>query len=230
MQSPRIFALGVAFVALSAGTGLACSGDDNGGKPGGADGGNDGASSGATSGSSSGSGSGAGSGTASGAGSGSASGAGSGPSSPAMGEGGTGDGGAEGGEGGAVSCATYCAGVTATCTGANAQYAAGDAAVAECMNACAQLPLGMASDTSGNTIGCRTYHTMLAATTPNPHCWHAGPYGYGACGTEGAGFCAIAGGWCSADGGFEGAAPFDSGASCATACAAVPKIDEVDGG
>ena len=67
---------------------------------------------------------------------------------------------------------------------------------------------GTAADTSGNTLGCRTYHAMLAASTAtNPHCWHAGPYGFGGAATECEGFCTLATTWCTPAGGFDGGPP-----------------------
>jgi hypothetical protein len=128
-------------------------------------------------------------------------------------EGGTGG---DGGGGGALSCTDYCTHLMATCTGANAQYINN----AECMNACALFPVGAVTDTSGNTLGCRVYHTTLASTSPVPHCWHAGPYGYGACGDACDNFCLIATQWCSPAGGFDaGAPPYPSMSACTTSCA-----------
>ncbi len=126
-----------------------------------------------------------------------------------------------------LSCSAYCTAIKAACTGANAQYAT-DAA---CMNACANIPLGTAADTMGNTVGCRTYHAGLAATTPNPHCWHAGPYGYGACGDECESFCLLATTWCTPAGGFDGGAPpYASDSACTTSCAGYKQIDSADAG
>jgi len=74
-----------------------------------------------------------------------------------------------------LDCATYCSQITANCTGANAQYA--DAA--HCMGTCAKFPKGTAvTETTGDTLGCRIYHSgMPSATTPATHCPHAGPGG-----------------------------------------------------
>jgi|SRR5579859_1758205 len=126
-----------------------------------------------------------------------------------------------------LNCTSYCAAVMSECTGANAQYLSTDA----CVNACANFPVGTAADTSGNTLGCRTYHAMLAATMPIPHCWHAGPYGYGACGDECAGFCLLATTWCTPAGGFDGGAPpYTNDTTCLTSCAGYKQIDAADGG
>jgi hypothetical protein len=117
-----------------------------------------------------------------------------------------------------------------TCTGANKQYVSQDA----CMNACAIFPVGTTNDTSGNTLGCRTTHVMLATTGgTNPHCWHAGPYGYGACGDECANFCTLVTTWCTPDGGFDGGAPpYTNDSVCMTSCAGFKQINSgaADGG
>lgn len=126
-------------------------------------------------------------------------------------------------------CAAYCTSIMQNCTGANQQYLDN----ATCLRACAVMPLGTGSDDSGNTVGCRITHAGFAAATPTPHCWHAGPYGYGACGDTCTNFCAIAMSYCSADAGVT--PPYDSNADCMTACAGYTAIDTaatvgVDGG
>jgi hypothetical protein len=131
-------------------------------------------------------------------------------------DGGT-DGPTDGGLDGAIGldCPSYCALMKANCTGANAQYTADS----ECLNACAQVPVGMVTDKMGNTLGCHLYHAELAATAPNPHCWHAGPYGFGVCGANCDDFCLLATTWCSAAGGFDGGpAPYTSVGNCTSAC------------
>ena len=127
----------------------------------------------------------------------------------------------------ALSCLSYCSAIMSECTGENAQYISTDA----CMNACPNFPVGTAADTSGNTLGCRTYHAALAKTAANPHCWHAGPYGYGGCGDECEGFCTLATTWCTPAGGFDGGAPpYTSDSACLTSCAGYAQIDSADGG
>jgi hypothetical protein len=127
----------------------------------------------------------------------------------------------------ALSCSSYCAAVTAACTGANKQYVS----MTACMNACQNIPVGASSDTSGNTLGCRTYHAQLAMSAPNPHCWHAGPYGYGGCGDECASFCNLATTWCTPAGGFDGGAPpYTDDTSCLASCAGYAQINAADGG
>jgi hypothetical protein len=147
------------------------------------------------------------------------------------GSGGTGGDGGSGSDGGSsgggpydgpisLDCPTYCALVMTNCTGDNAQYAA----MSECLNACSLLPLGTLGDSTGNTLACRLYHGGAAASAPNPHCWHAGPYGFGGCDLSCNDFCAFAVQWCSPSGGFDGGPPpFTDMASCIdTVCNRVP--------
>lgn len=82
-----------------------------------------------------------------------------------------------------ATCDSYCAFEVATCTGENAQYAD----VADCMAQCTALAwaAGTVTDTTGNTIGCRVYHSTVAAmsaTNATTHCVHTGTTGGGVCG------------------------------------------------
>jgi hypothetical protein len=103
--------------------------------------------------------------------------------------------------GGSLSCATYCDQIQTNCldTAMNRQYVDN----ATCMAACATMPVGSPADTQGNTLGCRTYHSGVAGSGPNPamsaqtHCPHAGPGGAGICGMNCAGFCQIVMGACT---------------------------------
>jgi hypothetical protein len=136
---------------------------------------------------------------------------------------------AEGGDGGAGSpnCTAYCSAIMQVCTMANAQYQS----QAECLTACQFFPPGAATDTSGNTLGCRVYHTGLAATNVIPHCWHAGPFGYGACGDQCGDFCMLATSYCAPDAGYMGdAAPYSSPDACAAACPTFPVVAGSDAG
>jgi hypothetical protein len=126
------------------------------------------------------------------------------------------------GDAGAVSCSTYCGEIMDACTGGNAQYANG----AACMNACAYFPPRHAGVTSGDTIACRATHADLARAAPNPHCWSAGPFGYGECGATYEGFCDIATALCSVNGGFDaGPPPFNSQGDCWLRAAMYPLVD-----
>jgi len=89
--------------------------------------------------------------------------------------------------GGTLSCTAYCTTIQGACTAANLQYSD----MATCVATCAHFTVGAASDTSGDTLGCRTNHAMLAQTGPGTHCVHAGPSGGGVCGMPCEGFCSI---------------------------------------
>lgn len=115
-----------------------------------------------------------------------------------------------------LDCNDYCTAVMNACQGSQAQYQTKD----ECLTACQFFPVGTAGDTTGDTLGCRAYHAVLAATLPNPHCWHAGPYGSSVCGASCDDFCEITLGYCSPDAGLDGGAPpYASLSDCKTACA-----------
>jgi hypothetical protein len=68
------------------------------------------------------------------------------------------------------------------------------------MTSCSSYPVGDVADTSGNTLGCRTYHAGAPAmTAPDMHCRHAGPGGNGACGDDCLGFCTLVLGSCTGE-------------------------------
>ncbi len=110
-------------------------------------------------------------------------------------------------------CTDYCAAVMSACTGGNAQYFSQQA----CLESCSSLPDGLASDTGGNTVGCRTYHAGVAMGAPAAHCPHAGPGGAGVCGADCEGFCAIALGACTG-----GNQVYASLAACLSECGNFP--------
>jgi len=90
--------------------------------------------------------------------------------------------------GGGFDCATYCSTIMSACTAARAQYAS----MQNCVDSCANFPVGTSTDQSGNTLGCRYNHAQLAVGDPATHCGHAGPAGGSTCGaTACAGFCSI---------------------------------------
>jgi hypothetical protein len=117
--------------------------------------------------------------------------------------------------GGAPDCASYCASSLATCATMEPQYAD----LASCMGTCAALTPGTLADTSGNTLGCRAYHTAAAASMPGmEHCLHGGPAGYGVCGTSQCeAFCQIAAHACTGTN-----EQWATTAACMTDCAMFP--------
>jgi hypothetical protein len=212
----RGFGLISALTMASAGAWLAC-GDDtsNGTTP--PEGGTEaGSSSGTASSSGSGSSSGVKSGSSSGGSSSGSSGSSSGSGSSSSSSGAGSD---AGDAGAAVSCATYCATIQSACTGANQQYASdSDGGSTACMNACKYFDM---TDASNNTLACHNEHANNAIMAPVPHCWHAGPYGWGVCGDQCGDFCNLAVQYCSPAGGFSadaGQPPYPSLASCQMAC------------
>jgi hypothetical protein len=88
-----------------------------------------------------------------------------------------------------LDCPSYCTAILATCTDTLAQYGT----MEECMGSCNTFTVGTLGETTGNTLGCRLYHTESAALAPDVHCGHAGPSGDGECGASICeGFCSIA--------------------------------------
>jgi hypothetical protein len=112
-------------------------------------------------------------------------------------EGGGNEGG--GGDGGMtcpkdLKCATYCDFYSTTCAMNNGGVDKGT-----CNSLCKALTnsdmanLGTAADTSGDTLGCRLYHTCAASSGMTAaHCGHAGIWSAGdTCGTQCDAYCTI---------------------------------------
>jgi len=123
---------------------------------------------------------------------------------------------------GAAGCQTYCDAITANCTGgdtsstSNQQYSD----KSNCLAVCALFPVGAASDTSGDTLGCRTYHANAAAgSAANAalHCPHAGPSGDGVCGDVCTSYCRIAEKFCVGT-----SQVYTSDTDCMATCTATP--------
>ena len=111
------------------------------------------------------------------------------------GTGGDGTGGdGTGGDGGAaptlLTCAQYCTQVNANCADGNKQYD-GDAATL-CEATCANFADGTVADMSGDTRGCRAYHSGAPAMdNATLHCPHGGPYGNVVCSEAGGSQCDV---------------------------------------
>lgn len=114
------------------------------------------------------------------------------------------------GDDGAVeACADYCSLITDHCSDDEAQYSG----TALCESACANMPAGNPGDDLGNSVACRTFHSVLAAEDPEEHCLHAGPAGDGICGADCESFCVLAFNTC------PGAlSPYPDSESCIAAC------------
>jgi hypothetical protein len=78
------------------------------------------------------------------------------------------------------SCEAYCAIELVACTGDLAQYQAQD----ECLAVCDALLRGSNEDQTGNSVGCRRYHSFNSSLGPDNHCSHSGPTGDGHCGHD----------------------------------------------
>ena len=79
----------------------------------------------------------------------------------------------------APTCTDYCDTYMMNCTDKNNVY---EGNLDACMTACALWYPGTNADTSGDTIGCRTYHAGAPAIgDPVKHCPHAGPSGADVC-------------------------------------------------
>jgi hypothetical protein len=76
-------------------------------------------------------------------------------------------------------CDSFCQLEMAECADSFAQYETLD----QCRAVCKALPLGTLADLSGNTVGCRKYHSYNALVDPATHCPHTGPGGDGFCGS-----------------------------------------------
>jgi hypothetical protein len=110
------------------------------------------------------------------------------------------------------SCADYCSTIQAACTTSRQQYSDLDA----CMKSCLAFPVGLASDTTGDTLGCRVDHARLAASAAT-ECAPAGPGGGGVCGENCDGFCDIVMTYCTDA---NAAKIYDSRDACMADCAA----------
>jgi hypothetical protein len=69
-----------------------------------------------------------------------------------------------------LSCADYCTSFLGACS-ADASNTYADQA--DCEAKCESFTCGTAEDTTGDTLGCRTYHAGAAAADPATHCPHA---------------------------------------------------------
>jgi len=95
-----------------------------------------------------------------------------------------------GGAGTLLSCAGYCAQVNANCSDKNRQYAG--LQEENCLAFCSYIPAGTADDMTGDTRGCRAYHSGAPALAdPALHCPHGGPYGSGVCAPDGGDQCDV---------------------------------------
>ncbi len=134
-------------------------------------------------------------------------------------------------DGGATpSCQSYCSTIMANCTSVtdDAGVPVGHQQYTDlnnCLNSCKAMPVGTSADTSGNTLGCRSYHATAAKSDPATHCAHAGPGGASVCGDDCDGFCQIAMMYCTSA---NNALVYSSLQDCKTQCAKFPDTVKFD--
>jgi len=113
-------------------------------------------------------------------------------------------------------CTTYCNLMIQNCVGS--QYYA---SAADCMNVCASFPIGLDTDTAGNTVGCREYHAGgPAVANATLHCPHASATGGGVCGSYCDAYCNMSLTGCTVANGYPGMgnAALQSYAACSSLC------------
>ena len=79
-----------------------------------------------------------------------------------------------------LTCDSYCTTIMTNCTGLYQEYLSPEI----CKAMCQHFELGLADDTTNDSLACRLYHANSAKESPNVHCKHAGPTGAGHCGTD----------------------------------------------
>jgi hypothetical protein len=123
-----------------------------------------------------------------------------------------------------LSCNYYCTNIIATCKTTNNQFED----MATCMSMCANYPNDAgAGIQTGDSLACRMYHLGAAMSDPVTHCPHAGPFGYGVCGTLCNDFCEqdfATSGPCAGDNypGLDACHTYCNGAAGADAAAGAP--------
>jgi hypothetical protein len=124
-----------------------------------------------------------------------------------------------------LDCPSYCQQIQANCTGANAQYPDD----AHCTAACGSFAKGTLGQMTGNTLGCRLYHSGAPAKADATlHCPHAGPGGdkiggnAAFCGDVCTSFCTLEIMACGITSDAGGHGQYASMGACMTACAAFP--------
>jgi len=96
------------------------------------------------------------------------------------------------------------------CTGPDAQYPNRNT----CLTYCKQFPPGTWDDMTGNTLGCRVYHTLAAKLTGDKtHCKHGGITGEDVCGTWCDVYCQLSETYCLGNNQL-----YKSNSECMTAC------------
>ncbi|HMV70145.1 MAG TPA: hypothetical protein PKA64_25110, partial [Myxococcota bacterium] len=95
-------------------------------------------------------------------------------------------------------CAGWCSALAASCS-ADPTYGFPSEAACNAYCAAVMIPAGTDADTSGNTLGCRTYHAGAAAMDAATHCPHASASGGSVCGSLTENYCWMADHICTGD-------------------------------
>ncbi len=102
---------------------------------------------------------------------------------------------------GPTTCTAYCALMLQKCTGSAAQYVDGPT----CLAICDAFP-----EAGATAFSCRATQAAAIGANPSVECSKAGPYSFGACGTERAAFCELFF-WTCATNGYSATCPeFDN--------------------
>jgi len=89
-------------------------------------------------------------------------------------------------------CTTYCNLFLQNCNASNSGNITFYSDFQNCMDVCASFPIGYDNETSGNSVGCRTYHAGAPALAdPAFHCPHASSHGGFVCGDYCDAYCSI---------------------------------------
>jgi hypothetical protein len=118
-------------------------------------------------------------------------------------------------------CETYCATISANCSGDFAQYPD----LHTCLAVCHALPEGW-DDGASNTVRCRLARAQKATGDgASYYCPQAGPSGGGECGWSCDGYCAVMGAFCTSQS-TDGLHYYSSAGACKQACRNVPQDDD----
>lgn len=79
-----------------------------------------------------------------------------------------------------LTCDAYCDAIMKNCTGPNQEYISPEV----CRAMCVHFEPGIPNKHDDDSLACRLYHAVNAASSPTVHCKHAGPTGGGHCGDQ----------------------------------------------
>jgi hypothetical protein len=119
-------------------------------------------------------------------------------------------------------CETYCATISANCSGDLAQYPDLDT----CLAVCDALPESGWDNSGSNTVQCRLAQAQKATGDAASYaCAQAGPSGGGECGWDCDAYCAVMAAFCTSES-TGGLAYYSSTGACKQECKDVPEDDD----